>query len=196
MVLSLGGAGADSMKKPLPPPRDHTDVVQSPEQLHIEPIGIIRSPYKERHGTPRQAGIHGKDRPEAFEAATVEIFTDRIPENALRDLDGFDRVWLITWLHLNPKWGPLVRPPRGGVRRGVLATRSPHHPNPIGLSAVNLEGVEGGVLHIRGCDLIDGTPVLDIKPYVPYCDAFPDSRAGWVDELGAGPEESIESNQD
>ena len=89
----------------------------------------------------------------------------------------------MTYLHLNPKWGPLVRPPRGGVRRGVLATRSPHHPNSIGLSCVVLDRVEEGVLHVRGLDLIDGTPVLDIKPYVPYCDAFPGSAAGWVDAL-------------
>ena len=118
----------------------------------------------------------------------VEIFTEKVPLTALRDLDGFDRVWLITHLHLNPSWGPLVRPPRGGVRRGVLATRSPHHPNPIGLSAVHLDRIEGAVLHIRGLDLIDGTPVLDIKPYVPYCDAFPQSAAGWVDELDAAEE--------
>ncbi len=149
----------------------------------MEPIGVIHSLYTERHGTPRQAVIHGRDRPEAFEPAQVRLFPDRIPEKALRDLDGFDRIWLLTWLHLNPKWGPLVRPPRGSKRRGVLATRSPHHPNPIGLSAVDVERVEGLIIHIRGCDLIAGTPVLDIKPYVPYCDAFPASKAGWVDEL-------------
>ncbi|MGB0639440.1 MAG: tRNA (N6-threonylcarbamoyladenosine(37)-N6)-methyltransferase TrmO [Myxococcota bacterium] len=169
---------------------------KSPDKLQLEPIGVIHSPYTERHGTPRQAGIQGKDRPDAFEAATVEIDTERVPEKALRDIEGFDRIWLITWLHLNPKWGPLVRPPRGGVRRGVLATRSPHHPNPIGLSAVKLERVEGAILHIRGCDLIDGTPVLDIKPYVPYCDSFPDSRAGWVDELDSMTEDKGKSNAD
>ena len=170
------------MKNP-PPPRDHTAVVARPTSLEISPIGVVHSPYKERHGTPRQAVIQGRERPQAFEPATVELYTDIVPEKALRDIEGFDRIWLITWLHLNPKWGPLVRPPRGGKRRGVLATRSPHHPNPIGLSAVLLDRVEGGLLHIRGCDLIEGTPVLDIKPYVPYCDAFSDSAAGWVDEL-------------
>ena len=118
-----------------------------------------------------------------MEAGRVEIFAERVPKKALRDLEGFDRIWLVTYLHLNPKWGPLVRPPRGGRRRGVLATRSPHHPNPIGLSAVSLDRIEGTTLYVRGLDLIDGTPVLDIKPYVPYCDAFPDSAAGWVDSL-------------
>jgi tRNA-Thr(GGU) m(6)t(6)A37 methyltransferase TsaA len=167
-----------------PPPRDYTQIVQAPTTLQLEPIGVVRSLYKERHGTPRQAVIQGRERPEAFEPAQVELFTARVPEKALRDIEGFERIWLLTWLHLNPQWGPLVRPPRGGKRRGVLATRSPHHPNPIGLSAVNVDRVDGSVIHIRGCDLIDGTPVLDVKPYVPYCDAFPDSRAGWVDELG------------
>ena len=171
------------MKKNPPPPRDYTQSVEPPSLLELRPIGVVHSPYKERHGTPRQAVIHGRDRPAAFEPARIELFVDRVPEKALRDLEGFDRIWVLSWLHLNPKWGPLVRPPRGGKRRGVLATRSPHHPNPIGLSAVNVERVDGAVIHIRGCDLIHGTPVLDIKPYVPYCDAFPDSRAGWVDEL-------------
>jgi tRNA-Thr(GGU) m(6)t(6)A37 methyltransferase TsaA len=169
--------------QPIPPPRDHRDVVQAPEVITMEPIGIIRSPYKERHGTPRQPVIRGSGQTTAMQAGTVHLDTDRVPEKALRDIEGFDRIWLLTYLHLNPKWGPLVRPPRGGVRRGVLATRSPHHPNAIGLSAVELVRREGAVLHVQGLDLIDGTPVLDIKPYVAYCDAFPDSSAGWVDEL-------------
>ena len=78
-----------------------------------------------------------------------------------------------------------MRPPRGArVRRGLFATRSPDRPNPIGLSAVQLVRVDGLRLHVRGVDLLDGTPILDIKPYVPYADAFPDARAGWIDELG------------
>jgi tRNA-Thr(GGU) m(6)t(6)A37 methyltransferase TsaA len=177
-----------SPKKPVPPPRDHTGVVAAPTDLTLRPIGIIHSPYKERHGTPRQSVIRGRGRQQSMEPGTVELYTDLVPMLALRDLEGFDRIWLITHLHLNPNWGPLVRPPRGGVRRGVLATRSPHHPNPIGLSAVWLDRIEGAVLHVRGLDLIDGTPVLDIKPYVPYCDAFVDSSAGWVDALDAEPD--------
>ena len=175
---------AHSPSKPIPPPRDHRDVVEAPEQISMTPIGVVRSPYQERHGTPRQAGIKGRDRDQAMEPGRVELFLDQVPVKALRDIEGFDRIWLLTYLHLNPKWGPLVRPPRGGIRRGVLATRSPHHPNSIGLSCVVLDRVdEDGVLHVRGLDLIDGTPVLDIKPYVPYCDAFPESAAGWVDTL-------------
>ncbi len=170
-----------SPNKPVPPPRNHTAVVDKPVSIQLDPIGVVRSPYTERHGTPRQPVSPVEN--DAALAGRIELHTDVVPAKALRDLEGFDRIWLITHLHLNPRWGPLVRPPRGGVRRGVLATRSPHHPNGIGLSAVTLERIEGGVLYVRGLDLIDGTPVLDIKPYVPYCDAFPNSAAGWVDAL-------------
>lgn len=93
-------------------------------------------------------------------------------------------MWIVSWLHLNKHWNPTVVPPRGPrVRRGVLATRAPHRPNQIGLSALRLVGVEGHRLHVEGLDLLDGTPVLDIKPYIPYADAFPDARSGWLDTL-------------
>ena len=170
-----------SPNKPVPPPRDHTDVVTTSGTVKLQTIGVIRSPYKERHGTPRQA-VMPPELPADSVDGSVVLDTTRVPEKALRALDGFDRIWLITHLHLNPKWGPLVKTPRGGARKGVLATRSPHHPNPIGLSAVQLLRVDGPVLFIRGLDLIDGTPVLDIKPYVPFCDAFPDSADGWISE--------------
>jgi tRNA-Thr(GGU) m(6)t(6)A37 methyltransferase TsaA len=179
----IGLGMAWSKNKDVPPPRDHRAAVAVPDAVVLEPIGEIRSPYTERHGTPRQPVVRGAGSAVEMELGQVVLNTDRVPEKALRDIEGFGRIWLITHLHLNPKWGPLVRPPRGGVRRGVLATRSPHHPNSIGLSAVELVGREGPVLTVRGLDLIDGTPVLDIKPYVAYCDAFPDSAAGWVDAL-------------
>jgi tRNA (adenine37-N6)-methyltransferase len=82
-------------------------------------------------------------------------------------------------------WKAEVRPPRGGGKRSVLATRSPHRPNAIGLSAVHLVAIEESALRVRGVDLLDGTPILDIKPYVPYADSFPGSRAGWIDALDA-----------
>ena len=164
-------------------PADYTDAVAFPTQVVLKPIGIVHSPYKERYGTPRQAPVRGSHRPEALEPATVEIFSEFQPLLSLRDLEEFERVWLVTSLHLNDRWAPLVRPPRGGRRRGVFSTRSPHHPNQLGLSAVLLDRIEGAVLHLRGVDLIDGTPVLDIKPYVAYCDAFPDADAGWVSRL-------------
>ena len=166
-----------------PAPRDYRAAVPTPTQVSIVPIGVVRSPHTERHGTPRQPGIVGKGSDGVLQASQIDIDPQRIPLLALRDLDGFDRIWVISYLHLNPNWGPLVRPPRGKKKRGVLSTRSPHHPNPIGLSVVQLTHIEGLRLHVLGLDLIDGTPILDIKPYVPYCDAFPDSTAGWVDEL-------------
>ena len=117
---------AHSPNKPVPPPRDHRTVVEAPDQVSMTPIGVVHSPYKERHGTPRQAGIKGRERARSMEPGQVELFLDQVPAKALRDIEGFDRIWLLTYLHLNPKWGPLVRPPRGGIRRGVFATRSTH----------------------------------------------------------------------
>jgi tRNA-Thr(GGU) m(6)t(6)A37 methyltransferase TsaA len=103
----------------------------------------------------------------------------------LQDLQGFERVWLIFAFHLSEGWKPMVKPPRGGPKRGVLATRSPHRPNALGLAAGDLLQVEGRTLLLGGVDLLAGTPVLDIKPYVPYADAFPHAKAGWIDELDA-----------
>src|SRR6185437_11868823 len=102
-------------------------------------------------------------------------YNDGHPQSWARisGLAGFERIWLLFVFHRSEGWKPLVRPPRGGGKRGVLATRSPHRPNAIGLSAVELVAVEERALRVRGVDLLDGTPILDIKPYVPYADAFP-----------------------
>lgn len=165
-------------------PRDHTGARPFPSRIELAPIGRIHSPYTERHGTPRQPHLCS-DREHGDGAGRVELFADRVRPEALRDLAGFERVWLITWLHLNGERArPLVRPPRGGPRRGVLATRAPHRPNAIGLSAVELIGVDGLTLAVRGLDLIDGTPVLDVKPYVADFDAWPGAARGWLDEPG------------
>jgi len=105
-------------------------------------------------------------------------------EQALEDLVGFEKIWLIYWFHRNTTWKPKVLPPRstGFKKRGVFATRSPHRPNPIGLSLVTLVSIEGRFLKVADTDLLDGTPILDIKPYLPYAEAFPNARAGWLDE--------------
>lgn len=148
------------------------------------PIGILRSPYRTRIDAPHQPTVvEGTETREAAEAF-LEL-DERIPLEALRDLEGFERLWLIFLFHKSEGWAPLVKPPRGTAKRGVLATRSPHRPNPLGLSAVELVAVEGRTLRLRGVDLLDGTPVLDLKPYVPYADAFPEARAGWIDEVDA-----------
>lgn len=146
------------------------------------PIGLLRSPYSRRIDAPHQSTVTQGTESGDPAAATLEL-DDWLDEKAVQDLNGFDRLWLIFAFHLSEGWKSCVKPPRGGPKRGVLATRSPHRPNSIGLSAVRLERIEGKTLHLRGVDLLDGTPILDIKPYVPYADAFPGSRAGWIDEI-------------
>ena len=151
----------------------------------FQPIGFIRSPYRTRLAAPHQATAAPGLDPGPPAEATLEL-EPGLPEATLKDLEGFARIWVIFVLHRSEGWAATVHPPRGPrIRRGVFATRSPHRPNPIGLSAVELAGVEGRVLRLRGVDLLDGTPVLDIKPYVPYADAFPGARAGWIDAVDA-----------
>lgn len=153
-------------------------------QFIYRPIGILRSPYSRRIDAPHQSTVVEGTETGDFATATMEL-QDWLDEKVIQDLSGFDRLWLIFAFHLSEGWRSSVRPPRGGPKRGVLATRSPHRPNSIGMSAVELIKVEGRTLLLRGVDLLDGTPVLDIKPYVPYADSFPESKAGWIDELDA-----------
>ena len=169
--------------------QDYIDAVQFPETVTLTPIGVVRSPYRERHGTPRQAVVSRGALGGKPQDATIELFSEVVPPEAFTGLEGFSHIWVVTWLHLNRHWNPMVVPPRGPKKKqGVLATRAPHRPNQIGLSALRLVGVDGGTLHVRGIDLLDQTPVLDVKPYVPYADAFPDARAGWLDELDEAPD--------
>jgi tRNA-Thr(GGU) m(6)t(6)A37 methyltransferase TsaA len=123
---------------------------------------------------------------EAVEGS-VELFPGRGYEDALCDLELFDHLWLVVWFDRNVGYRPKVQPPRSSVKRGVFATRAPYRPNPIGLSAVRLLRIEGLSLFVRGLDLLDGTPVLDLKPYIPYCDSLPDANHGWLElEARAG----------
>jgi tRNA-Thr(GGU) m(6)t(6)A37 methyltransferase TsaA len=153
-------------------------------QFTYRPIGILASPYVRRIDAPHQGTVVQGTETGKLATATLEL-AEWLDEKVVQDLGGFERIWLIFAFHLSDGWTSSVKPPRGGPKRGVLATRSPHRPNSIGLSAVELVQIEGRTLHLRGVDLLDGTPVLDIKPYVPYADAFPDSKAGWIDELDA-----------
>jgi len=144
-------------------------------RLTLDPIGVVHSPLKTKAEAARQPAA-------AIDAtARIELYPDRHFEHALEDLEGWERIWVVFWFHLNTTWRPKVLPPRSASgRKGVFATRSPYRPNPLGLSAVRLERIEGLTLFIRDVDLVDGTPVLDIKPYVPYTDAYPDSATGWL----------------
>jgi tRNA-Thr(GGU) m(6)t(6)A37 methyltransferase TsaA len=113
--------------------------------------------------------------------ARIELLPGRNLEHALADLERWELIWVIFWFHLNSAWRPKVLPPRSTTgRKGVLATRSPHRPNPIGLSVVRLERVAGLTLYIRDADMVDGTPVLDLKPYIAYADAHPGAGSGWL----------------
>ncbi len=143
--------------------------------VRFEPIGVVHSRLKEKRAAPRQGVVAHAD-------GIIEIFKTTGMEHALEDLEGFDRIFVIFHFHGAKDFRPKVLPPRSSVRRGVLATRSPHRPNAIGLSVVRLFGVEGLVLRVGDIDMIDGTPVLDVKPYVPYADAFPNAHAGWLDD--------------
>jgi tRNA-Thr(GGU) m(6)t(6)A37 methyltransferase TsaA len=151
------------------------------DTLTLTPIGVVRSPFTDRWCAPRQPGVDG---PSA--EGRIVLARGRGFEQAVRDLDGIARIWVITWFHRNEGWKPMVLPPRGPrVKRGVFATRSPHRPNPLGLSLLPLRRVQGLTLHVGELDLLDGTPVFDVKPYLPYAEAFPDARAGWIDAMVA-----------
>ena len=149
------------------------------DQLILTPIGIIRTPYQEKQHAPRQPGI---DKETVI--GTIELYPDKNFDQALEYLNGFERIWIISWFHENSDWKPKVLPPRSGrTKRGVFATRSPHRPNPIGLSLCKLIEVKGRVIKVENPDLLDGTPILDIKPYIPYAEAFPDAEIGWLAEV-------------
>lgn len=157
-----------------------------PSTLSLSVVGLVRSPYVERFGTPRQPfADHGERVGDAVVHARVELCAPATSQ-CLRGLEAFEYCWLVTFFHLNRGWSALVHPPRAPAGKyGVFSTRSPHRPNSVGLSCVRVERVDeaAGVLHFSGCDLLEGTAVIDIKPYVPYCDSFPGARAGWLDAL-------------
>lgn len=157
------------------------------ETYTLRIIAHIRTPFKSKFGIPRQSGLA-----ETIPAEIVFEPEYRNPD-AVRGMDGYSHLWLI-WqfskaVREDGTWSPTVRPPRlgGNTRMGVFATRSPYRPNAIGLSSVKLESVEmtadrGPVLHVRGADLLDGTPIFDIKPYLPFTDSHPDAAGGFADE--------------
>ena len=145
--------------------------------LTLDPIGFVRSPLATKVEAARQPRA-AKDT-----AALIELVPGRNFEHALEDLVSWELIWVIFWFHLNPGWRPKVLPPRStSGRKGVFATRSPHRPNPIGMSVVRLERIEGLTLHIRDSDMLDGTPILDLKPYIAYTDAHPAAGSGWLED--------------
>lgn len=139
--------------------------------MKITPIGVIHSPHKQATGTPVQPafaqGVQG----------TVELLPEYGP--GLKDLDGFERIWLVYWFDRASEAQLEVTPYLDTQTRGLFATRSPCRPNPIGISCVRVSRIEENVIHILDLDMLDGTPLLDIKPYVPAFDAFVAERIGW-----------------
>lgn len=145
--------------------------------MQLEPVAFYHGDAQWRLSAPRQ-GVYTQA------SGVIDFLPHKAYDQALRDLEGFDRLWVIFHFHLNPRWRPTVRPPippLGQDRVGVFSSRSPYRPNPIGLSCVRLLGVEGLRVHIAESDLLDGTPILDIKPYIAAADSFPAARAGWLD---------------
>ena len=144
------------------------------DELKIEPIGVIETPFREPAGTPIQ--------PSRANGARGKVRIDPRFRAGLKDLAGFERIWLVYWFHKAPESSLLVTPFLDQRQRGVFATRAPARPSPIGISAVRLLAIQEGVLDVADVDIIDGTPLLDIKPYVPEFDCYPASKAGWFAE--------------
>ncbi len=150
--------------------------------MELKQIAHIRNAYKEKFGIPRQSGM-------TEQVSKIVFEKDYRDANALRGLEGFSHIWLVWgFSESDDSFRPTVRPPRlgGNVRMGVFATRSPFRPNPIGMSSVKLKAIsqteEGPVIEVIGADLMDWTPIYDIKPYLPEFDSHPEAKAGYVDE--------------
>ena len=141
--------------------------------MQLKQIGVVHSPFDLAAGTPVQpfcaAGTEGH----------IEVFDSYL--DGLQDLDGFQRIWVLFWCHRARRPKLRVIPYRDTVAHGLFATRAPSRPNPIGLSALRLYDISGNVLHVGELDILDGAPVLDIKPYVSQYDSYPAQRCGWLD---------------
>lgn len=144
--------------------------------MEVKAIGTIHSPFQNASGVPIQPALAGNVE------GSVEVFAEY--EEALANLEGFERIWLLTWLNRASPFKAKVKPYLDNELRGLFATRAPARPNPIGLSCVKLLSVEGTRLRVAGVDILDGTPLLDIKPYANRFDHFEVARCGWLDSVG------------
>jgi tRNA-Thr(GGU) m(6)t(6)A37 methyltransferase TsaA len=156
---------------------------ETPRTHVLTPIGVLRSCFTQKFGIPRQPGL--------VPSATATLLLDRrvVTRDALRGMEAWSHAWVVFIFHEAHDVKQTVRPPRlgGRTRVGVLATRSPHRPNHLGLSAVELGAIDLDALtvELRGGDFLDGTPVVDLKPYVPYADSLPHARQAWADPIGS-----------
>ena len=157
------------------------------QQLTLQPIGYVRAALATKVEATRQPRAGGAA------AGRIELLPGRNFEHALADLETWTHIWVLFWFDRNAGWRPKILPPRSRTgRKGVFATRSPHRPNPLGLSAVRLERIDGLTLHVHDVDMLDGTPVLDIKPYVAYTDAIGAAGDGWLAHEAAPPDPILE----
>lgn len=140
----------------------------------MSPIGVIHTPYKNSNGTPIQA------RANRHCDGSIEIFSEYA--DGLRDLEGFSHIILLYCFHKSEGYSLVVKPFLDTEKRGLFSTRAPRRPNPIGLSVVSLRSIQGNILHISGIDMLDNTPLLDIKPYVPQMDHDEGARIGWLEK--------------
>lgn len=150
----------------------------SDQTFSIHPIGVIHTPFKQKLGIPRQPGLAPSS------LGTIKLRPEYAREDTLRELETFDYLWIHFWCHLSQSWRETVKPPRlgGKDKVGVFATRSPHRPNPIGLSVVKLEKVTKDFsIIVSDIDLADQTPIIDIKPYIPLWDSKPEAKLGWIE---------------
>lgn len=150
--------------------------VESVKPISISPIGLYHGPQAHKQSSPRQSSLSNQS-----QQGRIELLPHKNFEQALEDLPGFSHIWVVFHFHHNQNWKPKVDPPiSDGSKKGLFATRSPYRPNPIGLSAVPLIAIEGLTLHVGPNDLLDQTPILDIKPYLAYADAIPEASLGWT----------------
>lgn len=142
------------------------------------PIGFMHCSLKFHQEQPMQGNLSSSE-------GYIELIKGFNYEQGLKDLDGFERIWIIYNFHLNTTWRPLTNPPYndGKGKKGVFATRSPYRPNQIGISCVKLKEIKGNRIFITDTDLLNGTPILDIKPYIPEYDSFPDAKTGWLENV-------------
>jgi len=147
--------------------------------VEIKPIAYFRTRKKHSFEAARQGAIDVSD-----EEGEIQFESKQNFEQALDGIEGFSHLWVMYQFHQNSNWKPKVMPPRGSHEKlGVFATRSPHRPNALGLSCVELMEREGLTLRVKNFDLLDGTPIFDIKPYIPYADSFPEAKIGWLEDI-------------
>lgn len=145
--------------------------------MSLAPIGTFHCAARYPYDAARQPAIAESS------GGYILLEQGRHYEQAIQDLDGFSHIWLVYLFHHNTHWKPKVQPPRGSRKVGVFASRAPYRPNPIGLSCVELVSIQGLRVNVGPHDLLDGTPILDIKPYLPYADSFPEAKCGWLEEV-------------